>query len=327
MNSTPKEYLIDKNHIFKDNFEEIKNLLEVNENIRLVTSPNYVPIAFQLAKELNEEGLAIYDEELKVERIIINKKCKTKIYLSLKRKQKSNEFLIENKYFYKNIFEQIKNYLKNHDKAKIFAKQGEVGIAFKVAKELVTKGIALYDEELQLSRNFKNGQGNTQVIISLKRKPVAQNIIIQKNSDDIHNIHVVNKSTKVNKKIEEKTEKVGENQIKIDKNEIIEEIHEKKKENNIAKDLDSKSKHKQYILDEKTPDKILKEIKEVFKENDIITFVAFKDKIGLAFKIAQILVKEGIARYDELKIDRNLNLGKGKTKILLSINKNIKNTN
>ena len=91
--------------------------------------------------------------------------------------------------------------------------------------------------------------------------------------------------------------------------------------------MDSKSKHKQYILDEKTPDKILKEIKELFKENDIITFVAFKDKIGLAFKIAQILVKEGIARYDELKIDRNLNLGKGKTKILLSINKNIKNTN
>ena len=73
-------------------------------------------------------------------------------------------------------------------------------IARKVAKELVTQGIALYDEELQLSRNFKNGQGNTQVIISLKRKPVAQNIIIQKNSDDIHNIHVVNKSTKVNKK-------------------------------------------------------------------------------------------------------------------------------
>ena len=320
MISTPKEYLIDKNHIFKDNFEEIKNLLEVNENIRLVTSPNYVPIAFQLAKELNEEGLAIYDEELKVERIIINKKCKTKIYLSLKRKQKSNEFLIENKYFYKNIFDQIKNYLKNHDKAKIFAKQGEVGIAFKVAKELVTKGIALYDEELQLSRNFKNGQGNTQVIISLKRKPVAQNIIIQKNSDDIHNIHVVNKSTKVNKKIEEKTEKV-------DKNEIIEDIHEKKKENNIAKDFNSKSKHKQYILDEKTPDKILKEIKELFKESDIITFVAFKDKIGLAFKIAQILVKEGIARYDELKIDRNLKLGKGRTKILLSINKNNKKTN
>ena len=327
MNSTPKEYLIDKNHIFKDNFEEIKNLLEVNENIRLVTSPNYVPIAFQLAKELNEEGLAIYDEELKVERIIINKKCKTKIYLSLKRKQKSNEFLIENKYFYKNIFEQIKNYLKNHDKAKIFAKQGEVGIAFKVAKELVTKGIALYDEELQLSRNFKNGQGNTQVIISLKRKFVAQNIIIQKNSDGIHNIHVANKLTKVNKKIEEKTEKVGENQIKIDKNEIIEDIHEIKKENNITKDLNSKNKNKQYILDKKTPDKILKEIKELFKENDKITFVAFKDKVGLAFDIAQIMTKEGFATYDELKIDRNLKLGKGRTKILLSINKNIKKTN
>ena len=327
MNSTPKEYLIDKNHIFKDNFEEIKNLLEVNENIRLVTSPNYVPIAFQLAKELNEEGLAIYDEELKVKRNIINKKCKTKIYLSLKRKQKSNEFLIENKYFYKNIFDQIKNYLKNHDKAKIFAKQGEVGIAFKVAKELVTKGIALYDEELQLSRNFKNGQGNTQVIISLKRKPVAQNIIFQKNSDDTHNIHVANKTTKVNKKNEEKTEKVGENQIKIDKNEIIEDIHEIKKENNITKDLNSKNKNKQYILDKKTPDKILKEIKELFKENDKITFVAFKDKVGLAFEIAQILAKEGIAKYDELKIDRNLKLGKGRIKILLSTNKNNKKTN
>ena len=112
MNSTPKEYLIDKNHIFKDNFEEIKNLLEVNENIRLVTSPNYVPIAFQLAKELNEEGLAIYDEELKIERNIINKKYKTNICLSLKRKQKSNEFLIENKYFYKNIFDKLKITLK-----------------------------------------------------------------------------------------------------------------------------------------------------------------------------------------------------------------------
>ena len=71
----------------------------------------------------------------------------------------------------------------------------------------------------------------------------------------------------------------------------------------------------------------MKEIKELFKENYKITFVAFKDKIGLAFKIAQILVKEGIARYDELKIDRNLKLGKGRTKILLSINKNNKKTN
>ena len=69
-----------------------------------------------------------------------------------------------------------------------------------------------------------------------------------------------------------------------------------------------------------------KNIECFVKKVDVIQ-KAFKDKIGLAFKLAQILVKEGIARYDELKIDRNLNLGKGKTKILLSINKNIKNTN
>ena len=156
---------------------------------------------------------------------------------------------------------------------------------------------------------------------------MAQNIIFQKNSDDTHNIHVANKSIEVNKKFEEKIEKVGENQIKIDKNEIIEDIHEIKKENNITKDLNSKKKSKQYILDKKTPDKILKEIKELFKENDKITFVAFKDKASLAFEMAQFLVKEGIARYDELKIDRNLKLGKGRTKIILSINKNIKKTN
>ena len=65
---------------------------------------------------------------------------------------------------------------------------------------------------------------------------MAQNIIFQKNSNETHNIHVANKSTKVNKKLEEKTEKTGENQIKMDKNEIIEDIHEIKKENNITKD-------------------------------------------------------------------------------------------
>jgi hypothetical protein len=52
----------------------------------------------------------------------------------------------------------LKNYFKSHDKVTLAAKTGEVGIAFKVAKELVSQGIAIYDEELKLGRNFKEGQ-------------------------------------------------------------------------------------------------------------------------------------------------------------------------
>ena len=49
-------------------------------------------------------------------------------------------------------------------------KTGEVGIAFEVAKELISQGIVEYDEELKLSRNYKAGKGNTQVYISLRKK-------------------------------------------------------------------------------------------------------------------------------------------------------------
>ena len=166
MNNLTKEYIIDKNYIYKNLFEEIKDLLDENEKIKLVTIPRYVPIAFQVAKELNEEGIALYDEELKVERNSKEGKMKTKIYLSIKRKPEYNPYVIGKNHFYKNIFEDLKNYFKNHDKVTLSAKTGEVGIAFRVAKELVSQGIAIYDEELKLGRNFKEGQGKTQVLIS-----------------------------------------------------------------------------------------------------------------------------------------------------------------
>ena len=86
MSNLTKEYIIDKNYIYKNLFEEIKDLLDENEKIKIVTLPRYVPIAFQVAKELNEEGIALYDEELKVERNSKEGKMKTKIYLSIKRK-------------------------------------------------------------------------------------------------------------------------------------------------------------------------------------------------------------------------------------------------
>ena len=183
MSTVPNEYIIDKNYIYKNPFEEVKNLLKENEKIKLVCLPKYVPVAFQLAKELNDEGIATYDEELKVERYLVDKKLKTKIYLSIKRKPKIFEYLIGDDYYFENTFEEVKNYLKNHDKVTIVAKTKEVGIAFKIAKELVAQGIALYDEELKLGRNFKSGKGPTKVYISLKKKPVINEYFIKKNEE------------------------------------------------------------------------------------------------------------------------------------------------
>lgn len=163
--------------------EEIKELLKENEKIKLVVLPQYVPYGFQLAKELNENNLATFEEELKIERDFKKGKRKTKIFISLKRKPDTNEIFFGEEHFHKNIFEKIKNYLKNHEKVKIVAKTGEVGIAFKVAKELVSQGIAEYDEELKLSRNYKAGKGNTQVYISLRKKPKIKEYEIKKNAE------------------------------------------------------------------------------------------------------------------------------------------------
>ena len=93
-NSFIKEYIIDKNYINKNIFQDLKELLKENEKIQIVTSPKYVPIAFQVAKELNIQGLSTYDEELKVERDFTSQKRKTNISIAIKRKPKMLEYLI-----------------------------------------------------------------------------------------------------------------------------------------------------------------------------------------------------------------------------------------
>ena len=64
-----QEYIIDKNYINKNTFQDLKELLKAHEKIKIITSPKYVPIAFQVSKELNIQGLSTYDEELKVKEI------------------------------------------------------------------------------------------------------------------------------------------------------------------------------------------------------------------------------------------------------------------
>ena len=255
INNLQQEYIIDKNYIYKNPFEELKELFKENEKIKILTNPKYVQIAFQIAKELNKEDIAFLDEDLKIERDFKESKRKTTIILSLKRKPQLNQYLIEKNYFYKNIFEEIKNYLRNHDKVTIVAKTGEVGIAFRVAKELVEQGIALYDEELKLGRNFKDGQGKTKIYISLIKKPNIKEYNIKKNEDFSETI---------------------QNLIKL------------------------------------------------FEKNEKITIVSLSGEEAIAFKAAKKLVDEGIASYDkELKIKRNFKSQKEKTKIFISLKRNI----
>ena len=290
-NSFLAEYIIDKNYIYKNLFQELKELLKTNEKIKIITSPEYVPIAFQVAKELYSEGLSTYDEALKIERDF--KQRKTKIYITLKRKAKILEYLIGEEYFYKNIFTEIESYLNTNDKVTIAAKPGEVGIAFRVAKELVKKGIACYDEELKLSRNFKEG-GHTKVFISLKKRNKTDN-------KGVSNINIIKKDNY----------KISDNK-NIDKNEKKEAI-------------------KELLIENKTSfGEIVGSIRDLLKEKNKIKVVTNNKNIGIAFKAVEDLVKKKEISYDEELVVKRENVngkGKGKAKIYISIKKSFISNN
>ena len=290
-NSFLAEYIIDKNYIYKNLFQELKELLKTNEKIKITTSPEYVPIAFQVAKELYSEGLSTYDEALKIERDY--KERKTKIYITLKRKAKIFEYLIGEEYFYKNIFTEIESYLNTNDKVTIAAKPGEVGIAFRVAKELVKKGIACYDEELKLSRNFKEG-GHTKVFISLKKRNKTDN-------KGVSNINIIKKDNY----------KISDNK-NIDKNEKKEAI-------------------KELLIENKTSfGEIVGSIRDLLKEKNKIKVVTNNKNIGIAFKAVEDLVKKKEISYDEELVVKRENVngkGKGKAKIYISIKKSFISNN
>ena len=285
------EYIIDKNYIYKNLFQELKELLKANEKIKIITSPKYVPIAFQVAKELYSEGLSTYDEALKIERDF--KQRKTKIYITLKRKAKILEYLIGEEYFYKNIFTEIESYLNTNDKVTIAAKPGEVSIAFRVAKELVKKGIACYDEELKLSRNFKEG-GHTKVFISLKKRNKSDN-------KGVSNINIIKKDNY----------KISDNK-NIDKNEKKETI-------------------KELLIENKTSfGEIVGSIRDLLKERNKIKVVTNNKNIGIAFKAVEDLVKKKEISYDEELVVKRENVngkGKGKAKIYISIKKSFISNN
>ena len=86
----------------------------------------------------------------------------------------------------------MKQLFEKNEKITMVALPGEIPTAFKAAKKLIDGGIALYDEELKIKRNFKAEKGKTKAFISLKKRPVPiqsknkiniNTISIQKNSD------------------------------------------------------------------------------------------------------------------------------------------------
>ena len=349
MNTLQKEYTIDKNYIYKNPFEDLKELFKENEKIKLITNPKYVQIAFQVAKELNEENIASLDEDLKVERNFKESKRKTTIILSLKRKQQLNEFFIEKNYFYKNIFEEIKNYLKNHDKITLKAKREEVGMAFKVAKELVEQGIALYDEELKIGRNFKAGKGKTEIYISLKKKPCIQEYHIKKNeesSEIVQNMkQLFEKNEKITmvalpgeiptafkaaKKLIDGGIALYDEELKIKRNFKVEKgktkafISLKKRpvpiqsKNKININTISIQKNSDY-------DEIIRKSINLLETNEKMNLEAKPTDVCIAFKVAEDLNNKGISTYDdELKVERNFKEEKERTKVVISLKKKAK---
>ena len=349
LNSSCFEYKIDKNSIYKNPFEEIKELLQENEKIKLVVLPQYVSYGFQLSKELNDAGLASFDEELKVERDFQNGKRKTKIYISLKRKSDSNEYLMTKEHFYLNIFEQIKHRLEHHDKVRIVAKPGEVGIAFRVAEKLISQGLALYDEEIKLVRNLKAGKGRTQVIISLKKRHASKEKI-SKNSNSIKRNEIPNQEInrievknnfvrndffkeainllKTNSKIYlvargndvSSAFKISEELIKkgfatYDEESKIERNYKAGK----AKVIISLKKKESETQKNQNKEKIVKDLKELIEDNDSIKSEEMKNKIKSSFTRRNSLdIKEFNKYKEKIKIKRNLSTPKKKLKLLIN---------
>lgn len=286
-----KEYIIDKKYIYKNTYQELKELLKEYEKIHIVTSPEYVPYAFQVAKELHSDGLSTYDEDLKIERDFKSSKRKTKIYISIKRKPKIFEYLIGKEYFHKNILTEVKNYLDKHNKVTIVAKTGEVGIAFKVANELIKKGLAYYDEELKLDRNFKHGQGKTKVIISLKKR------------------------TKIKSTKEEQNKDVSKIKIIKPEKSTINESQKKEKVETI-KELEIK-KNSSY-------DKVVSNIRDLLNGCNKIKLIAYNNSVSLAFTAVETLIKKKEIDYDEeLYVRHDIQKGKGRAKIFIAIKKKI----
>ena len=166
-----------------------------------------------------------------------------------------------------------------------------MGIAFKVASELVKKGIAYYDEELKLDRNFKEGQGKTNVVISLKKRTKIKSIK-EEPKKDVSNV----------KTIKPKSNTINESQNK-EKVETIKELEIKKNS---------------------SYDKVVSNIRDLLNGSNKIKLIVFNNSVSLAFTAVEALIRNKEIAYDEeLFVKHDIQKGKGRAKIFIAIKKKI----
>ena len=148
------------------NLEESENISPENNNSEVCTN-------FKVDKELKSNDTITYDDELKIEKNIKCEKDPIKIVISPKENIK--EYEIGKKSNNKKIVKNLKELFKEYDKIKIIAYREKVGSAFTAVKVLCKEGIAIYDEELKIKRNFKDEKVRTKIVISIRKKIKSNN--------------------------------------------------------------------------------------------------------------------------------------------------------
>jgi hypothetical protein len=294
-------FLIGNNYYTRNIFEEVKNCLKHQEKITLVCKNTEVGLAFKVAKELVEQGIAVYDEELKLGRNFKNGQGNTKVFISLKRKPVIKEYFIKKNTGFSENIKGVKELLEKNEKVNITALPKDVGNAFKIANNLVNEGFATYDEELKIKRNFKKEKEKTKICISLKKKPKSKNV------NNVDSLKIKNNINSEEKRIDD-----DEKKLNVDKEKDI----------NIICTFKNKEDIKEYKINKESKhEKIVKDLRELLSENKKIILDTSIDKVGNAFTAIKVLCDEGIAMLDEeLKIERNFKEDT-KTKILISIKK------
>ena len=154
---------IQKNSSYDNIIKKDVDLLQKNSKLNLETQTT------EIAEELHNNRIDTYNNQLKIERNIRDGNGKTESLILIKDKGNIKEYEIEKNVTNEKIVKDIKELLKDYDKIELVALTDRVGSAFTVAKVLHDEGIATFDEELKIKRNFKEGKGKTKAFISLKK--------------------------------------------------------------------------------------------------------------------------------------------------------------
>ena len=78
---------IRKNISYEKIIKDIKELFKENNHINLIARMNLVGATFNIVHILNKEGIITFGDELKIKRNFKSRQERTKIFISIKKKQ------------------------------------------------------------------------------------------------------------------------------------------------------------------------------------------------------------------------------------------------